>query len=164
MWTTSDVRKNYGRVSNFDTYMWHHIRTSTIGEDRIFPIGQKENGMIQFKFENATYTIFNQPKSSVASSSSWRQMVVRLTNFSQPQVREFAVRSQRNNKQRLQKEMWFPKELLKVYELRTCRKYPSQMRNLLSTLSVASQDQDTWGSSWKRCLCDSGGSLNSHSC
>ena len=78
----------------FDTYILHNIRTSTIGEDRIFPIGQKKNGMIQFKFENATYTIFDQPKLSVASSSSWRQMVVRLTIFSQSQVIEFAFRRQ----------------------------------------------------------------------
>ena len=86
-WTTGDVQKNYGRVNEIDTYIRYNLHASTIGEHRIFPIGQKKNGMIRFKFENATYTIFKQPKSIVASSSSWRQMVIRPTSFSQPQVR-----------------------------------------------------------------------------
>ena len=99
-------------MSDIDTYTWHNIRTSIIGEDRIFPIGQKKNGMIRFKFENATYTIFNQPKSSVASSSSWRQMVTRRTDLSQPQVREYAWRSQKKlSKIAKFQRVWAPKEL-----------------------------------------------------
>ena len=55
---------------NSDTNIWHYMCTYVIGEDRIFPIGQRRTGGPDLKFENATYTIFNQPKPNVASSSS----------------------------------------------------------------------------------------------
>ena len=38
------------------------MRTYDIGEDRIFPVGQRRTGGSDLEFENATYTIFNQPK------------------------------------------------------------------------------------------------------
>ena len=53
---------------NFDTYIWHYMRTYAIGADRLSPIGQRRMGGSDLVFENATYTIFNQPKSSGASS------------------------------------------------------------------------------------------------
>ena len=44
------------------------MRTYVIGEDRIFLFGQRRTEDSDLEFENATYTIFNQPKSNVAEA------------------------------------------------------------------------------------------------
>ena len=81
----SDLTPTYGK----------YMRTHTNGENRIYLIGQTRTGNSDLEFENATYTSFNQPKSIVAKLFKLKTYgdTIRLTDLSQPQVREIANRS-----------------------------------------------------------------------
>ena len=47
---------------NSETYIWQYMCTHVIGEDIIFLISQRRTGGPNLEFENATFTIFNQPE------------------------------------------------------------------------------------------------------
>ena len=73
-WTTSNVQKVWTQNNFWHLHLASHAYTCHRRTNN-FSDWTMKNGRSRFEFENATYTIFNQPKSYVASSSSWRHMV-----------------------------------------------------------------------------------------